>query len=515
MATSRKRNVEIDVVVDDAKARAKLKNIGDGAEQTGGRFQKMGALAKGAMALVAGSQIVDFLRDAAVAAMEDEKSQRLLALALENTHGATESQIASTERFIAELSKAAGIADDELRPALGELARTHGTIEEAQDALAVALDISAAKGMDLDTVVRAMGKAALGQVGALGRLGLATRDASGEMLDYEGVLREAERTMGGSFAAAAETAEGQMRKAQVAWDEAKESLGAAFLPVLSDVVDTLAETVDGFQDLGNVDPNLEGNDLLEWASAIRRGAEAIGLVEEAAKPAKSETAKLSREMDIARHAAKRQREETNELSDALLEQQRVTRELIDPVFALWRSTQRVRDAQRNYTDILIRQGPKSREAQDAAVDLAAAQLDAEAAAQTFAVDGGTASIDALRELARRAGLSESAIADLIAEIERLNRTPVNTPGRHRSRTPGGSGGDQEFASGGVVGGTPGTPQLITAHAGEVVLSRSQAAGSGVGDGSPIILQLNVDGRKFYEEVILPQQIRAARRGIAV
>ena len=194
----------------------------------------MGAAVTAGIA-VAGAAVVSFLTDAAKAAMEDERSQKLLALALENTTGATEAEIASTEAYIDTLARASGVADDELRPALAELVRTHGSVEDAEKALTVAMDIAAAKGIELETVTRALGKASLGNVGALGRMGIATKNAKGEMLTYEEVLTEATRTMGGAMEEAANTTEGSMRRAQVAWDEAKEGIGRSLLPALTDV----------------------------------------------------------------------------------------------------------------------------------------------------------------------------------------------------------------------------------------------------------------------------------------
>jgi hypothetical protein len=193
-----------------------------------------------AAAAFVGTKLVGFLGDAAKAAAEDEKSQRLLASALENSTGATDVQIESTEGWIDAMARTRGVADDELRPALAELARATGSTKTAQDQLAVALDIAAAKGIDVETVTIAMGKAARGNVGALGRLGIATRNAAGETLTYEQVLEEATKLMGGSALEAATTLEGQMERLNIIWEEQKESIGTAFIPILSTAGPTLS-----------------------------------------------------------------------------------------------------------------------------------------------------------------------------------------------------------------------------------------------------------------------------------
>ena len=56
------------------------------------------------------------LKDAAQAAVEDQKSQGLLATALENTTGANNAQIASVEKSIKKMQLQASVADDEIRP---------------------------------------------------------------------------------------------------------------------------------------------------------------------------------------------------------------------------------------------------------------------------------------------------------------------------------------------------------------------------------------------------------------
>src|SRR5580765_5462653 len=90
---------------------------------------------KAAIALGTGfvaDKVIDFGRAAVTAASDDAEAQGLLAAALKNTTGATADQIAASEDYIANLSKSAAIADDDLRPALATLARGFGNTEEAQ-----------------------------------------------------------------------------------------------------------------------------------------------------------------------------------------------------------------------------------------------------------------------------------------------------------------------------------------------------------------------------------------------
>ncbi len=129
-----------------------------------------------AAAAAAGAYAVKIGIEGVKAAIEDEKAQTQLALALENATGATKAQIAATEQSILQMSLATGVADDELRPALGRLVRSTSDTEKAQQLLATALDISAATGKPLESVANALGKAYDGNTASLGKLGIGTVD---------------------------------------------------------------------------------------------------------------------------------------------------------------------------------------------------------------------------------------------------------------------------------------------------------------------------------------------------
>ena len=233
--------LKIDVLTDATKAVKGLNDVGTAATKQSKSVTSFGSKSKtaftgvttslagmalgglGAATAIAGLGSV--LVDASKAAMEDEKSQALLAKAMENNLDATDKQIASMEDFIDKTARAVGVADDELRPALQNLIIAGQSAAEAQDTLGVALDIAAAKGLDVETVTKALAKAYQGNVAGLAKLGIQVRDADGDLVSFEEALDNAAETMGGSAATAAATLEGRMKRAKIAIDEAKESLG--------------------------------------------------------------------------------------------------------------------------------------------------------------------------------------------------------------------------------------------------------------------------------------------------
>lgn len=222
------------------------KAMGD-AEASVGRFQ--GGIEKAAKpAALALAGIGAAAVDAAKAASEDQQAAALLAQTLRNTTGATDAQIAATEAYISKTSKAAAVADDELRPALATLVRSTGDVAVAQDAMSVALDVSAATGKDVESVSAALAKGYAGNTTALGRLVPGLDKAVLATGDMEQITAELARTTGGSAAAAANTAAGQWENAQIQFGEAKEAIGAALLPAMTALGAKLVEVAGWVQD---------------------------------------------------------------------------------------------------------------------------------------------------------------------------------------------------------------------------------------------------------------------------
>lgn len=206
------------------------RSLADTGKSLGGGLAGIAGPAAAAAAAVAGVAIVGY--DLASAAMEDEAAASQLAHQLKTAAGASDQAVASAEDYIEVLSKQVAIADDELRPALSTLATATGDVDKAQGLLALSTDIAAGTGKDLESVANAMAKAQLGNTGALGKLGVATKDAAGNTLTLEQILGNAEEKFRGAGKAAAETSSGGLKNAGIAFDELKESLGAKLLPIL-------------------------------------------------------------------------------------------------------------------------------------------------------------------------------------------------------------------------------------------------------------------------------------------
>ncbi len=222
----------------DKGTKAAVKDISK-MEKKFTKFANATAKKFGLAALAAGAFAAKIGYDAVKAAAEDQKSQTLLANSLRNTTGATDEAIAATERFITAQQAAFGVADDKLRPAFGRLAAVTGDIGKAQGLLGVALDISAAKGIDVETAASLLSKAFGGNVGALKKLFPQISAATVKSKDFAAALQEISAETKGAAAAAANTFAGQIDRIRLAFGEASESLGYKLLPQVQAFADLI------------------------------------------------------------------------------------------------------------------------------------------------------------------------------------------------------------------------------------------------------------------------------------
>jgi hypothetical protein len=222
----------------DAGKRAGIaldRNLGDSFKRVGGQATKFITL-----------PIVGFLGLATKAAAEEGQEMEVLANNLRQAAGATDEQIGATEKFITTTQNATGVSDGQLRPALARLVQATKDVGLSQELLSVALDVSKARGLDLTQVSTALGRAYLGNTAALGRLGVATKDAEGNALSFRQVVEQLAESTGGTAARAADTAAGRAAILRARFADLQEDIGTRLLPTMERVVRVVGSVVDGF-----------------------------------------------------------------------------------------------------------------------------------------------------------------------------------------------------------------------------------------------------------------------------
>jgi hypothetical protein len=242
--------------------------------------------ALGAISFVA---VVRGLTQMAKNAQEDAIAQELLANQIRNVTNATDDDVKAINDYIDATSKQYGIVDDKLRPAMSRLVTITGDTAEATKLFELAMNASAATGKPLEMVATALGKAYNGQFASLNKLGIPMLDSVENakaltkeskklevaQLEYNYALTEYgpkskeaikaaekvaevqqkvndiaqagtdwQKDLGNAFAGAAEKAINPMQRLQVVFDEAKETIGGAFLPVIEQVITVLTPLID-------------------------------------------------------------------------------------------------------------------------------------------------------------------------------------------------------------------------------------------------------------------------------
>jgi hypothetical protein len=246
--------LDFDVLARDRASRT-FDHIGNSAHRSGGLVSGFGRSLVGAFA---GGALYNGLKDVArglgdmgKSAAQDQREQALLARSLRDVGGATRSQVADVETWIARAGTAYGVVDDDLRPALRRLTAATHDVGKAQDDARLAMDISADTGKSYKTVVESLAKAEGGSLTALNRLSPGLVDTKDKTATLEQATGKLADMYGGAASKAANTSAGRWDRLNVIFDETQETLGAKLLPIGLSVSDwALKDGVPAAQRLG-------------------------------------------------------------------------------------------------------------------------------------------------------------------------------------------------------------------------------------------------------------------------
>jgi hypothetical protein len=258
MATGN-RTLKLSILADVDDLKKKLGEADKVVEGNSSKISEFGKKAAAAFAVAAAAAVAyagKLAIDGVQAAIADEQAQLRLAAALRTATGATDGQIKATEDYISKTSLAVGISDDKLRPAFQRLAVSTKNTADAQKLLSLAIDVSQGSGKDLENVVNALGKAQDGNTTSLGRLGTGLSKAEIATLSFTEIQDKLSQLYGGAASRNAETFQGRIDRLRIGFDEAKEAVGVALLPILERLIEFIfvygAPIIDKFRDAFDV-----------------------------------------------------------------------------------------------------------------------------------------------------------------------------------------------------------------------------------------------------------------------
>jgi hypothetical protein len=283
------KTLTVFLAADVSKLTRSLKTADADMQGFSGTLNKLVGPALLATVAAAGALAIKLGVDGVKAAMDDDASLQALAKTLQNVGLAHDTE--QIEAYISSLERSLGIADDELRPAYDRLVRSTKDTETANQALALALDISAGSGKSLDAVVQALGRGYDGNTQGLSRLGAGIDAATLKTGDMEKITASLSATFAGQAQTAAATYEGQVKRLSTAADNMKEAFGAGLLRNLGDTdraTQDLVERMGSFESaLGNVGEEI--GDILLGLMQLTDGLEDVGSAER-------DTAKATKEL---------------------------------------------------------------------------------------------------------------------------------------------------------------------------------------------------------------------------
>lgn len=253
------------------------KNLTNGTKDIENFGSKVGEISEKAVKAFAaiGLAIAGVSVAFAKSAAEDEAAANKLASTIKAVTDATNDQIKAVENYVTQTAIATGVTDDQLRPAYERLIRSTKDVEEATKLLNLALDLSAATGKPLETVVQALARAYDGNTTALGKLGLGIDASLLKSKDFNAIYEILNTTFGEFSEKRSEEAIVKFQRLQVALDEAKEAVGAALLPAFEALGDWLLK--DGVPRLNAFIAGLTGDKSLSKGFTIaQKNAENFG-----------------------------------------------------------------------------------------------------------------------------------------------------------------------------------------------------------------------------------------------
>ena len=197
-----------------------------------------------------GASFVALAKSSAQAAIADEKSIKVLAFTLDNL-GRSFQQV-PIESFIDKLSRASGIADQEIRPAFGQIITVTNDLAKSYEALALATDIAAVTGDDFTAITDALSKGFAGQTMALKKLIPGLDQAALKAGDMATLMEQLNKTFGGAAKNNITTYAGQLAILKISAGKALENIGKGLISFLKGFTKTNSITDLGLaiEDLG-------------------------------------------------------------------------------------------------------------------------------------------------------------------------------------------------------------------------------------------------------------------------
>ena len=243
-----------------SKIQASMGILGNTLGQLGGGFAQVGSVISGFAAggpvgaAVAGlGQVVQGLQWATAEATKTEQSWADLQASLRLTGPAWDEAKAKVGEFASALQRTTTFSDEMVVGAVQRMATFGMSYQQGMAAVSTAVELAAAKHIDLQTATDLLGKAFMGNTAILSRYGINIDEIKKGMAKgatdaqvYEAVLTKLNAQFGGTAAAQAQTYAGAQERLKNAMSDMGEKIGGILLPALAGVTEAMIPLVDWF-----------------------------------------------------------------------------------------------------------------------------------------------------------------------------------------------------------------------------------------------------------------------------
>jgi len=234
------------------RIRASCGVLGNTLGDLGGGFASVGSVVSGfAGAGVAGAataalgEVIKGLKWSISEAGASEQAFKNLADAVTRSGTSWTSVEGKTRDYLSQLQRTTVYSDEALAGIVERLLTFGMTYDQAMGAAGAALDLAAAKHMDLQSAADVMGKAFMGNASILKRYGIEVDASKDSSVVFSEALAKVNEQFGGAAQEQAKTYVGIQERLKNATSEVGEKIGGMLLPALASLTEGFIPVVNG------------------------------------------------------------------------------------------------------------------------------------------------------------------------------------------------------------------------------------------------------------------------------
>lgn len=204
-----------------------------------GRLGKTAAIGLGVGLGTAAVAAFGFGKASVQAFQEAEAKMAVAEASLDRNNAGWRKHQGEIDKTIAAHTALSGFDDEDLYGSFANLSRITGDTTKAMGLQQTAMDLARAKGMSLEQATTLVGKAQLGNVTSLKKLGIELPKNATALQAIDALNRQ----FAGSAKAYGDTTAGQAEKMSVAWGNLKEDVGQAIIPLVTSMLSGLTKLI--------------------------------------------------------------------------------------------------------------------------------------------------------------------------------------------------------------------------------------------------------------------------------